>query len=164
MAARKLLMWPDIRLKQKVQPVERINENIEKIWADLTDTMEARSCIGLACNQVGIKFSLAVVDASTSRGQAVLMANPEILQVSKEMTEHIEASPNLPGVSAAIKRPKKVTVKYLGKDGIIVRSDFEGLWATSVQHQIDHLNGIMYFDRLSALKRDMLIRRAKKIK
>lgn len=164
MAARKLLMWPDIRLKQKVQPVERINENIEKIWADLTDTMEARSCIGLACNQVGIKFSLAVVDASTSRGQAVLMANPEILQVSKEMTEHIEASPNLPGVSAAIKRPKKVTVKYLGKDGIIVRSDFEGLWATSVQHQIDHLNGIMYFDRLSSLKRDMLIRRAKKIK
>ena len=59
---------------------------------------------------------------------------------------------------------KKVTVKYLGKDGIIVRSDFEGLWATSVQHQIDHLNGIMYFDRLSSLKRDMLIRRAKKIK
>ena len=91
MAARKLLMWPDIRLKQKVQPVERINENIEKIWADLTDTMEAKSCIGLACNQVGIKFSLAVVDASTSRGQAVLMANPEILQVSKEMNEYTEA-------------------------------------------------------------------------
>ena len=82
MAVRKLLMWPDIRLLQKVQPVEKINEKIEKIWADLTDTMEAKSCIGLACNQVGIKFSLAVVDASTSRGQVVLMANPEILPVS----------------------------------------------------------------------------------
>ena len=149
MVVRKLLTWPDPRLKQEAQPVEKINNNIEKTWLDLTDTMEALSC---------------VVDASTSRGQFVLMANPEILQVSKEMTEHIEASPNLPGVSAAIKRPKKVTVKYLDKDGIIVRSDFEGLWATSVQHQIDHLNGIMYFDRLSALKRDMLIRRAKKIK
>ena len=144
--------------------VERINENIEKIWVDLTDTMEAKSCIGLACNQVGIKFSLAVVDASTSRGQAVLMANPEILQVSKEMNEHSEASPNLPGVSAKIKRPRKITVRYLDKEGMIVRSDFEGLWATSVQHQIDHLNGVMYFDRLSALKRDILLRRAKKIK
>ena len=164
MAVRKLLMWPDIRLKQKVQPVEKINENIEKIWADLTDTMEAKSCIGLACNQVGIKFSLAVVDASTSRGQAVLMANPEILQVSKEMNENTEASPNLPGVSAKIKRPRKVTVRYLDKEGMIVRSDFEDLWATSVQHQIDHLNGVMYFDRLSVLKRDILLRRAKKIK
>ena len=59
-------------------------------------------------------------------------------------------------------RPRKVTVKYLDKDGMIVRNDFEGLWATSVQHQIDHLNGVMYFDRLSAVKRDMLIRKAKK--
>lgn len=164
MVVRKLLTWPDPRLKQEAQPVEKINNNIEKIWLDLTDTMEALSCVGLACNQLGIMRRLVVVDASTSRGQFVLMANPEILQVSKEMNEHVEASPNLPGVSAAIKRPKKVTVKYLGKDGIIVRSDFEGLWATSVQHQIDHLNGIMYFDRLSALKRDMLIRKAKKIK
>ena len=105
-----------------------------------------------------------MVDASTSRGQAVLMANPEILQVSKEMNEFTEASPNLPGVSAKIKRPRKITVRYLDKEGMIVRSDFEGLWATSVQHQIDHLNGIMYFDRLSALKRDILLRRAKKIK
>ena len=92
----------------------------------------------------------------------LVLANPEILQVSKEMNENIEASPNLPGVSAKISRPRKVTVKYLDKDGMIVRNDFEGLWATSVQHQIDHLNGVMYFDRLSAVKRDMLIRKAKK--
>ena len=157
-------MWPDIRLKKKVQPVDKINENIEKIWSDLIDTMEAKSCLGLACNQIGIKFSLAVVDASTSRGQAVLMANPEILQVSKEVNEYTEASPNFPGVSAKIKRPRKITVRYLDRQGMIVRSDFEGLWATSVQHQIDHLNGVMYFDRLSALKRDILLRRAKKIK
>ncbi len=146
-------MWPDRRLKQKVQPVEKIDEDVEKIWSDLIDTMEAMLCIGLASSQLGIMSSLAVVDASKDRGQFILLANPEILQVSKEMNENIEASPNLPGVSAKISRPRKVTVKYLDKDG---------LWATSVQHQIDHLNGVMYFDRLSAVKRDMLIRKAKK--
>ena len=86
----------------------------------------------------------------------------DVLKIAKEMNENIEASPNLPGVSAKITRPRKVTVKYLDKDGMIVRNDFEGLWATPVQHQIDHLNGIMYFDRLSSVKRDMLIRKAKK--
>ena len=80
MVVRKLLKWPDPRLKQEAQPVEKINNNIEKIWLDLTDTMEALSCVGLACNQLGIMSRLVVVDASTSRGQFVLMANPEILR------------------------------------------------------------------------------------
>ena len=71
-------MWPDRRLKQKVQPVEKIDENVEKIWSDLIDTMEAMSCIGLASSQLGIMSSLAVVDASKDRGQFILLANPEI--------------------------------------------------------------------------------------
>ena len=80
------------------------------------------------------------------------------------MNEYTEASPNLPGVSAKIKRPRKITVRYLDKEGMIVRSDFEGLWATSVQHQIDHLNGKMFFDRLSTVKRDIFLRKANKKK
>ena len=90
------------------------------------------------------------------------MANPEILHSSVEFREHEEASPNLPGVSMTIKRPRAVTVKFTDDKGFVNRQDFVGLWATSVQHQIDHLNGKMYFDNISKLKRDMLIKKARK--
>jgi peptide deformylase len=105
---------------------------------------------------------LAVVDASDARGQAVLMANPVVLHASVQLRDHDEASPNLPGVWAKIQRPRAVTVEFLNDTGEIEQKDFVGLWATSVQHQIDHLNGKMYFDRLSKMKRDMLIKKAKK--
>jgi len=91
------------------------------------------------------------------------LANPEILHSSIELREHDEASPNLPGVSAKIKRPRAVTVRYMDENGVVDRRDFIGIEATSVQHQIDHLNGRMYFDNLSKVKRDMLLRKAKKM-
>ena len=96
------------------------------------------------------------------RGQAILLANPELLSAGKEMREYPEASPNLPGVSAVLKRPAKVSVRFLNADGVWDRQDFEGLWATSVQHQIDHLNGKMFFDHLSRTRRAMLLKKAKK--
>lgn len=128
----------------------------------MIDVMEAMPGVGLAAPQIGVMQRLAVVDASEKRGQAVRMANPEILHASEILREHDEASPCLPGVSAKIKRPRAVTVRFLNIDGNVEEKDFVGLWATSVQHQIDHLNGKMYFDRLSKVKRDMLLRRAKK--
>jgi len=91
------------------------------------------------------------------------MANPLVLHASAVMREHEEASPNLPGVSAVISRPRAVTVQFLNADGQAETRDFVGLWATSVQHQIDHLDGRLFFDRLSKLKRDMLLRRARKL-
>jgi peptide deformylase len=124
--------------------------------------MEAMPGYGLAAVQMGVMLRLAVVDASSERGRAVRMANPEILSASPEMREGIEASPNLPGVSAKIKRPARVVVRYLAATGFIERDEFEGLWATSVQHQIDHLSGRMYFDRLSPVKRSMLLKKAAK--
>jgi peptide deformylase len=105
-----------------------------------------------------------VVDCSDTRGQAVLLANPQVLHASGQMREHDEASPNLPGVSAVISRPRAVTVRYLNVDGLMEDRDFVNLWATSVQHQIDHLAGRMYFDRLSALKRKMLLAKAEKLR
>ena len=128
----------------------------------MIDVMEAMPGVGLAAPQIGVLQRLAVVDASDKRGQAVRMANPEILHASEILREHDEASPCLPGVSAKIKRPRAVTVRFVNIDGNVEEKDFVGLWATSVQHQIDHLNGKMYFDRLSKVKRDMLLRRAKK--
>ena len=96
--------------------------------------------------------------------QAVRMANPEVLHASVQLREHEEASPNLPGVSAVIARPRAVTVRFLNENGEMEERDFVHLWATSAQHQVDHLNGKMYFDHLSPLKRKMLLTKADKLR
>jgi len=162
MAVRPCIPWPDKRLRTAAAPVDAITDDIRAIWADMVDTMDAMPGVGLAANQIGVLLRLAVVDASDARGQAVLMANPVVLHASVQLRDHDEASPNLPGVWAKIQRPRAVTVEFLNDTGEIEQKDFVGLWATSVQHQIDHLNGKMYFDRLSKMKRDMLIKKAKK--
>ncbi|PZX46084.1 peptide deformylase [Roseinatronobacter thiooxidans] len=162
MSVRPCIRWPDKRLRSPAAPVEGISDEIRAIWADMIDTMEAMPGVGLAAPQIGVMLRLAVVDASEGRGQAVCMANPEILHASAKLRAHDEGSPNLPGVWARIERPRAVTVQFLNAAGEVEQRDFVHLWATSVQHQIDHLNGRMYFDHLSPLKRDMLLRRARK--
>ena len=162
MSPRPILRWPDVRLKTAATPVAEIIDEVRSIWADMIDTMEAMPGVGLAAVQIGVMQRLAVVDASDARGQAVRLANPEVLHASVQPREHEEASPCLPGVSARISRPRAVTVRFLNEAGEMEERDFVGLWATSVQHQIDHLNGRMYFDHLSRMKRDMLLRKARK--
>lgn len=162
MAIRKCIPWPDKRLRTKAQEVSEITDEVRGVWDDLVDTMEAMPGVGMGATQIGVMLRLAVVDASKERGKVIRLANPEILHASVELREHEEASPNLPGVSAVIKRPRAVTVRFLNEKGIIDRRDFIGLEATSVQHQIDHLNGKMYFDHLSRVKREMLIKKARK--
>ncbi|MAY89327.1 MAG: peptide deformylase [Pseudooceanicola sp.] len=162
MTVRRCLPWPDRRLRTKAEDVPEITDEIRAIWDDMIDTMEAMPGVGLAAVQIGVMLRLAVVDASAERGRAIRLANPEVLHASVEFRDHEEASPNLPGVSAKISRPRAVTVRYMDDTGAVVERDFVGLEATSVQHQIDHLAGRMYFDRLSKVKRDMLLRRARK--
>lgn len=162
MSIRRCIPWPDPRLRQPAAPVAEITDDIRAIWTDMVDTMEAMPGVGLAAPQIGVMLRLAVVDASDARGQVVRMANPEVLHASAQMRSHDEGSPNLPGVWANIERPRAVTVRFMNDQGVIEERDFVHLWATSVQHQIDHLNGRMYFDHLSKVKRDMLLRRAKK--
>lgn len=163
MTARRCIPWPDKRLQTTAAAVDAITDDIRAIWADMVDTMEAMPGYGLAAPQIGVMLRLAVVDCSTERGKAVLMANPEILHASAQPRDHDEASPNLPGVHAKITRPRAVTVRFLNAAGAVEDRDFVNLWATSVQHQIDHLNGKMYFDNLSKIKRDMLLRKARKL-
>jgi peptide deformylase len=162
MTVRPFVSWPDKRLRTAVPEVSEITDEIRLIWADMVETMDAMPGVGLAAPQIGVMMQLAVVDASPDRKRRILLANPTILSASEEMNTHDEASPNLPGVSAIIKRPKNVSVRYLNEDGVITRGDFTGLEATSVQHQIDHLQGKMYFDNLGRVKRDMLLRKARK--
>jgi peptide deformylase len=156
--------WPAQVLRSVAADVTEITPEIHAIWADMVDTMEAMPGYGLAAVQIGIPLRLAVVDSSEERGRAVLMANPIVLHASGQMRTHEEASPNLPGVSAVISRPRAVTVRYLNAEGVMEDRDFVHLWATSVQHQIDHLAGKMYFDHLSGLKRSMLITKAEKLR
>jgi peptide deformylase len=160
---RRCLPWPHRCLRTPAAPVEVITEEIRALWADMVETMEAMPGFGLAAPQIGVGLRLAVVDCSDTRGQAILLANPAVLHASGQVREHDEASPNLPGVSATIERPRAVTVQFLNGQGVLEERDFVELWATSAQHQIDHLAGKMYFDHLSAVKRSMLIAKAGKL-
>jgi peptide deformylase len=162
MSVRPCIHWPDKRLRSRAEEVTDVTEEVRTIWRDMIDTMEAMPGVGLAAPQIGVMQRLIVVDASDRRGQAVRMANPEILHASVEYREHEEGSPNLPGVWAKIARPRAVTVRFVNEQGQVDRREFVGLWATSVQHQVDHLNGRMYFDHLSKMKRDMLLKKARK--
>ena len=161
---REILRWPHSCLRSPAAAVAAITPEVRAIWAEMLAVMEAMPGYGLAAVQIGVPLRLAVVDASGARGKAVLMANPEILHESGQFRDHEEASPNLPGVAAVVRRPRAVTVRFLNADGVIEDRDFVNLWATSVQHQIDHLAGKMYFDRLSPLKRQMLLARAEKLR
>lgn len=163
MTVRPYIPYDDRRLHTAAAPVTEITETIRMIWDDMIETMDAMPGVGLAAPQIGIMLRLAVVDASDKRGQAVRMANPEVLHASVQMRLHDEASPNLPGVSSPIERPRAVTVRFLNDSGEVEERDFVGLWATSVQHQIDHLNGKTYLDHLSPLRRKMLVAKSKKL-
>ena len=163
MGVRRCLAWPDPRLRRPAEAISEITEDIHALWQDMIDTMEAMPGVGLAAPQIGKMLRLAVIDASEARGQAICMANPQVLHASVELRSHEEASPNLPEVSAQIKRPRAITARFLDSQGALQTKDFVGLWATSLQHQIDHLNGKMYFDHLSKTRRDMLLRKARKL-
>ncbi|MFN2306975.1 MAG: peptide deformylase [Paracoccaceae bacterium] len=159
---RPFVPWPHPVLRTAAKPVAAVTQEVRAIWDEMIAAMDAMPGVGLAAPQLGIPLALAVVDASDERGHAVRMANPQVLHASIEPREHEEGSPNLPGVWAVISRPRAVTVRFVNADGETEDRDFVGLWATSVQHQIDHLAGRMYFDHLSRLKRDRLLAKARK--
>ncbi|KJZ18885.1 peptide deformylase [Loktanella sp. S4079] len=163
MMHRPYVMWPHEVLRTAAKPVEEITPDVRAIWDEMIVAMDTMPGVGLAAPQLGIGLALAVVDASETRGKAVRMANPEVLHASVEPRVHEEGSPNLPGVWAKVSRPRAVTVRFLNEDGTLEERDFVGLWATSVQHQIDHLAGKMFFDHLGRVKRDMLIKKSRKL-
>ena len=159
---RPFLTWPDKRLRRVAEPVSEITDEIRALWDEMVEIMEAMPGYGLAAPQIDVPLRLAVVDCSHERGRVIRLANPEILASSSETFTYEEASPNLQGVSAKVTRPARVTVSFTDASGDRIKQDFEDVWATSVQHQIDHMDGKMYFDRLSRTRRDMLMKKAKR--
>ena len=156
---RPFLRWPDPRLRRPAAPVGEVTDAHRAVWDEMLEAMYAMPGVGLAAPQIGVMLRLAVVDDGAG---PVRLADPEIVAASAQLRAHEEASPNLPGVSASVKRPRAVTVRYTDAAGARREEEFVLLRATSVQHQIDHLEGRMFFDRLSRTRRDMLLRRAAK--
>lgn len=157
MTARPFLIWPDKRLRMAAAPVERVDDDVRAIWQDMLDSMYAMPGVGLGAPQIGVMRALAVVDCSDGRDSPVRLANPVLVSASETMRDHEEGSPNLPNLWARLSRPESVVVRYLDETGAQTERQFDGLWSTSVQHQMDHLEGRMFFDRLSAVKRKMLL-------
>lgn len=158
------LLWPDPRLRAKAAPVGAVTEEHLAIWARMEAAMRAMPGhgVGLAAPQIGVPLRLALVDAGESG--LVRLADPEIMEASEALGEHDEASPNLPGVWARVSRRAAVRVRYLDEAGAERARWFEGLEATSVQHQIDHLDGKLFPDRLGPVKRKMLLDRYMKLR
>ena len=161
-----IIKLPDPLLRKVSVPIERIDEEVRKLADDMLETMYDAPGVGLAAVQVGVPRRLIVLD--TAKGddeppRPIVMINPEVVALGKEMREHEEGCLSIPDVRIDIERPSSVTVRYLDREGKRQELAAEGLLATAIQHEIDHLNGRLIIDFLSRLKRDMIVRKFKKM-
>ena len=166
MAPLPILTAPDPRLKRKSRPVEKVDAGVRKLMDDMLETMYAAPGVGLAAPQVGVLKRVIVVDVSEKESPPAphALANPEILWVSDKDNTHEEGCLSVPEHYADVVRPAEVRVRYLDRDNEIRELHADGLLATCVQHEIDHLDGILFIDHISALKRNMILRKLLKEK
>ena len=166
MAIRPIIIAPDPRLKKRAAPVEAVDGEIRRLMDDMLETMYAAPGIGLAAPQVGVLKRVIVVDASRKDEppEPLFLANPELLWVGDEDNVYEEGCLSLPDQFADVVRPEACRVRYLDKDNETREIDAEGILATCIQHEMDHLEGLLFVDHISALKRSMILRRLTKQK
>lgn len=168
MAILPLVIAPDPRLKICSEAVTEVNDDIRKLVDDMVETMYASNGIGLAAVQVGVHKRVLVMDinppAQDGSSKPVVIINPEIISSSPDINVYEEGCLSFPGQYAEVKRPTKVTVRFLDYDGKSQQIEADGLLATCIQHEIDHLNGVTFVDHLSPVKRDIIVRKVKKAK
>jgi peptide deformylase len=161
-----IITLPDPVLKQKANPIERVDDAVRRQMDMMLKTMYDAPGIGLAANQVAILNRILVMDIAQredpSTRAPICMANPEIIWTSEEPSVWEEGCLSIPGEYADVERPLEVRVRYLDYDGKSQEAVFSGLGSHCVQHEIDHLNGVLFIDHLSTLKRNMLVKRYKK--
>ena len=166
MALLPIIIAPDPRLRMRTVPVDQVDESARVFMENMLETMYAANGIGLAAPQVGDDRSVIVVDCAR-KGEApapIKMANPEIIEVSAEQKTHEEGCLSLPEHYAEVVRPKSIRMRYLDDTNIIRELNAEGMLATCIQHEIDHLAGVLFIDHISSLKRNMILRKLKKVK
>lgn len=166
MAELSIITAPDPRLKAKCEPVEAVDDTIAKLMDDMLDTMYLAPGIGLAAPQVGMMKRVIVVDISPKDGprEPMRMANPEIVWQAEESVIHEEGCLSLPEQYADVERPAKVRVRYINEENAPCEIEVDGLLGTCIQHEMDHLDGIIFVDHISALKRRMILRKLAKAK
>jgi peptide deformylase len=165
MATRPIIILPDPILRQVSTPVETVDESVRQLAADMLETMYAAPGIGLAAIQVGVPKRLLVLDVNENEeeeGNPLVMINPEILTLGPELRLHEEGCLSIPDFRLDIERPSVVKVRYVDLEGKVQELDADGLLATAIQHEVDHLDGKLIIDFLSRLKRDMVIKKFKK--
>ncbi|MDH6230933.1 peptide deformylase [Mesorhizobium soli] len=165
MTIKPLIILPDPVLRQLSKPVERVDNDLRKLADDMLETMYDAPGIGLAAIQVGIPLRLLVIDLAKEGEEPapMVVVNPEIVNSSDERSTYEEGCLSIPDYYAEVERPATVRAKFLDRDGKQQEITAEGLLATCLQHEIDHLNGVLFIDHISRLKRDMVMRKFKKL-
>ena len=166
MALRQILTEPNRILREKSLPVDKVDTNIQKLMDDMLETMYAAPGIGLAAIQVGIPKRIIVLDIAQKEGtkDPIFIINPEIIEKSEVNLTYEEGCLSVPGQFAEIDRPNKCRIRYLDYNGQQNEINAEGMLATCIQHEIDHLEGILFIDYLSKLKKSMIIKKLSKQK
>ncbi|MER8612973.1 peptide deformylase [Mesorhizobium sp. M0435] len=165
MSIKPLIILPDPVLRQVSKPLERVDGDLRKLAGDMLDTMYDAPGIGLAAIQVGEPLRMLVIDLAKEDETPAphVFINPEILESSDQRSVYEEGCLSIPDYYAEVERPAAVRVKYLDRDGKLQEIEAEGLMATCLQHEIDHLNGVLFIDHISKLKRDMVVKKFKKL-
>ena len=166
MSLRKIVIEPDPILREKSEILEKVDDELRNLLDDMLETMYAAPGIGLAAVQVGVLKRLIVIDISKEKEKKnpLFLINPEIISKSKKTSIHEEGCLSLPGHFAEIERPAECQIKFIDYDGKEKELRANGLLATCIQHEIDHLNGVLFIDYLSKLKKDMIVKKLIKYK
>jgi len=161
-----IIIAPDRRLKLKCKPVDRVDDAIATLMTDMLETMYAAPGIGLAAPQVGVPTRVIVIDNAgrDELSAPIKMANPELISVSEELWIHEEGCLSLPEYYADVERPLHIHMRYLDENNQTQELEADELLATCIQHEIDHLSGTLFVDHISALKRNMILRKLVKSK
>jgi len=166
MAIRPIIVAPDPRLKVRCERIERVDGDVRALMQDLLDTMYSAPGIGLAAPQIGVARRVIVVDVAPKDGPRapLRMANPEILWASDETASYEEGCLSFPEQYSEVRRPARAHVRYLDEHDEVREIEIEGLLATCVQHEMDHLDGVLFVDHISTLRRSMILRKLSKAK
>ena len=167
MTIRPILIHPDPRLKKHCDPVEAVDDDLRRLAADMLETMYDAPGIGLAAPQVGVMRRVLVMDCVKEDGvpaRPMVLINPQITWASEDRSTYEEGCLSIPEQYADVERPAEVDVTWMDLDGETQSERFTGLWATCVQHEIDHLDGKLFIDYLKPLKRQMITRKMQKLK
>jgi len=167
MTIRPILTLPDNRLRLKAEPVAKIDDEIRALMDDMLETMYAAPGIGLAATQIGVAKRMLVLDVAkrqdeTASANPLVFANPEIIWSSEETSIYQEGCLSIPEYFEEVERPARVRVAYLDRSGERQEIEAEGILATCLQHEIDHLNGVLFIDHISRLKREMILKKFNK--